>query len=271
MKKIKRSTKDRVLAGFFGGLGEYFDIDPIILRLIGIFVFIWSGFFAFILVYVVAIFVIPNDTAPRKEIRDNSGSKFLLWLIIIILVILVILPFLAFAGIRTYTHSQFEEIESIRVPSFEFPGIEIDRRELMPSSKLERVMEVPAVERPRIYEYLEESVISPSFDGEIFSEFSIFTKEPQKIYLWAYISEYYKEGGELEQGVATSLPLVLHAEGRDVIGHESPRDGNYYSQDVRNMFPPTYYKDVLDFQTKNREVIDHLITEVERKAQKELS
>ena len=27
-KKLYRSTKDKVLAGVCGGLGEYFDVDP---------------------------------------------------------------------------------------------------------------------------------------------------------------------------------------------------------------------------------------------------
>lgn len=32
-KKLYRSTKDKVLAGVCGGLGEYFDVDPTLVRL----------------------------------------------------------------------------------------------------------------------------------------------------------------------------------------------------------------------------------------------
>lgn len=32
MKKLYRSNNDRLLAGVIGGLGEYFDIDPVLLR-----------------------------------------------------------------------------------------------------------------------------------------------------------------------------------------------------------------------------------------------
>jgi len=35
-KKFYRSKKDRVIAGVCGGMAEYFDIDPIIVRLIAL-------------------------------------------------------------------------------------------------------------------------------------------------------------------------------------------------------------------------------------------
>jgi phage shock protein PspC (stress-responsive transcriptional regulator) len=34
MKKLYRSEKDRKVAGVCGGLGEYFDIDPVIPRIV---------------------------------------------------------------------------------------------------------------------------------------------------------------------------------------------------------------------------------------------
>lgn len=33
-KKLYRSTKDKVLAGVCGGLGEYFDVDPTLVNLL---------------------------------------------------------------------------------------------------------------------------------------------------------------------------------------------------------------------------------------------
>ena len=33
-KKLYRSTKDKVLAGVCGGLGEYFDVDPTLVRIL---------------------------------------------------------------------------------------------------------------------------------------------------------------------------------------------------------------------------------------------
>jgi phage shock protein C len=59
-KLLYRSTKNRVLAGVLGGLGEYLDIDPVVLRLI--FVLLWAvtGFLPLLLAYVIWVFVVPK-------------------------------------------------------------------------------------------------------------------------------------------------------------------------------------------------------------------
>jgi phage shock protein PspC (stress-responsive transcriptional regulator) len=59
-KKLYRSKKNKVLAGIIGGLGEYFDVDPTLLRLIWLFVFISTGMFPGLLVYLIAIFIVPK-------------------------------------------------------------------------------------------------------------------------------------------------------------------------------------------------------------------
>lgn len=59
-KKLYRSEKNRVLAGIFGGLGEYFDVDPTVLRLGWLLVFVFTGIFPGLLAYIVAIIIVPN-------------------------------------------------------------------------------------------------------------------------------------------------------------------------------------------------------------------
>lgn len=44
MKKLYRSETDRKLAGVCGGLGEYFDIDPVIFRIAFVALFFVGGF-----------------------------------------------------------------------------------------------------------------------------------------------------------------------------------------------------------------------------------
>lgn len=58
-KKLYRSNKDKKLAGVCGGLGEYFQIDPVIIRLI--FVLIAFGGGAGLLIYLIMALVIPNN------------------------------------------------------------------------------------------------------------------------------------------------------------------------------------------------------------------
>ena len=59
-KQLTRSNTNRMLSGVCGGLGEYLDIDPTILRLAFAF-----GFFATsgsaLLVYIVMAFVVPPE------------------------------------------------------------------------------------------------------------------------------------------------------------------------------------------------------------------
>jgi phage shock protein C len=44
MNRLYRSTKDRKIAGVCGGIAEYFDIDPVIPRIIFITLLLTGGF-----------------------------------------------------------------------------------------------------------------------------------------------------------------------------------------------------------------------------------
>ena len=61
-KKLYRSSDNKILAGIFGGVGDYFDVDPTVLRLGWLLVFIFTGVFPGLLAYIVAIIVVPNKS-----------------------------------------------------------------------------------------------------------------------------------------------------------------------------------------------------------------
>ena len=70
MKKLYRSDSTKIIFGILGGLGEYFDVDPVLLRAIFIFVLVFSGFLPAILVYLLAALIIPRggrDNPPTSE------------------------------------------------------------------------------------------------------------------------------------------------------------------------------------------------------------
>ena len=48
-KRLYRSNKDAMIAGVCGGLGEYFNLDPTVVRLLAILLLIVTGFFPVIL------------------------------------------------------------------------------------------------------------------------------------------------------------------------------------------------------------------------------
>lgn len=59
IKKLYRSNTDKVFAGICGGLAEYFSVDSVILRLAWLLVVVFSGIFPGVIVYIIAIFIIP--------------------------------------------------------------------------------------------------------------------------------------------------------------------------------------------------------------------
>lgn len=59
MKKLHRSMNNKMVAGVCGGIGEYFDIDPTLVRL----GFVALSFLAGggLLVYILAAIIIPKE------------------------------------------------------------------------------------------------------------------------------------------------------------------------------------------------------------------
>ena len=62
IKRLYRSRKDRMLCGVCGGLAEYFDVDPTIIRLAWVILTLLS-LGAGVIAYLIACVVIPEK--PR--------------------------------------------------------------------------------------------------------------------------------------------------------------------------------------------------------------
>ena len=59
-KKLKRSKKDKMIAGVCGGIGNYLDVDPVIVRIVFVVSTLIGG--AGLLVYLVCCICMPPDT-----------------------------------------------------------------------------------------------------------------------------------------------------------------------------------------------------------------
>jgi phage shock protein C len=69
-KRLYRSSKDRVLWGVCGGLGKYFNIDPVIIRVIFVITIFFGGLG--IVAYIVMAIVVPNeDSKDGKDINKT--------------------------------------------------------------------------------------------------------------------------------------------------------------------------------------------------------
>ncbi|MCI0706193.1 MAG: PspC domain-containing protein [Ignavibacteriae bacterium] len=63
MKRLYRSETNKKIAGLCGGLGEYMDVDPTIVRLVAIILCFVTGIFPFLIGYLIAWLIVPE--APR--------------------------------------------------------------------------------------------------------------------------------------------------------------------------------------------------------------
>jgi phage shock protein C len=68
-KQLYRSREDRMIGGVCGGLGEYFGIDPTLVRVL----FIFGAFMgvpgALALVYLVMLILVPQEQLPVPAVE----------------------------------------------------------------------------------------------------------------------------------------------------------------------------------------------------------
>lgn len=72
MKRLYRSRKDKIISGVCGGIGEYFSIDPVIVRIIAVILFFWGG--SGIIAYIIAMLIIPLDPEEDGRIQKKTGK-----------------------------------------------------------------------------------------------------------------------------------------------------------------------------------------------------
>ncbi len=91
LNKLQRSRSNRVFSGVCGGIGEYFNIDPTIVRIAWILLGLPSFGTAFI-IYLVCSFIIPEDDGiiysddyydSNEKLRNNTplliGAGLIIW------------------------------------------------------------------------------------------------------------------------------------------------------------------------------------------------
>ena len=60
LRQLFRSRTNRVFSGICGGIGEMVNIDPVIIRLLAVFLTVITGIVPGIITYIVAIFIVPE-------------------------------------------------------------------------------------------------------------------------------------------------------------------------------------------------------------------
>ena len=73
-KKLQRSRNHRIMSGVCGGLGEYFDIDPIIFRFGFVALLLAGG--SSIIIYLILLIVVPKEPLViNANYNENSASS----------------------------------------------------------------------------------------------------------------------------------------------------------------------------------------------------
>ena len=115
MRKLYKSRKNRVISGVCGGIAEYFDVDPVLVRILFVLFFFFGG--SAILAYIIGMIIIPqvpsneieipaakkNKKDPVKEQTSNPGkNSLIIGLILIVLGIFFLMGQVPF--FRMYYH-----------------------------------------------------------------------------------------------------------------------------------------------------------------------
>ena len=71
-KKLYRSRENRIIGGVCGGIAEYFDIDPVLIRIIAVLTIFANGIG--IIAYIIAWIIIPQNPEQVSE-KEKGGLK----------------------------------------------------------------------------------------------------------------------------------------------------------------------------------------------------
>lgn len=92
MKRLYRSRKERILGGVCGGIAEYLETDPTIVRLIAVLLILLAG--SAIVAYLIAWIVVPEK--PEEEVglpkegsttqgeEKKNNRQILAWILLVV-------------------------------------------------------------------------------------------------------------------------------------------------------------------------------------------
>lgn len=74
-KRLYKSETNKAVSGVIGGMGDYFDIDPVLLRAIWILIVVFTGVVPGIIAYVLVALIVPHHTSAKKEGKDSEKEE----------------------------------------------------------------------------------------------------------------------------------------------------------------------------------------------------
>lgn len=81
-KKLRRSSENKMIAGVAAGVGEFFDIDPTVVRIVWALMVVFAGFglFLYLIMWIVvpeggSDLVVPEDDVADPPSVDDSEDE----------------------------------------------------------------------------------------------------------------------------------------------------------------------------------------------------
>lgn len=72
-KRLYRSTQDRMFAGVCGGIGEYLDVDPTLVRLVFVALTLLSSGSGLV-IYVILMLIVPERPADKRQLKSKRDA-----------------------------------------------------------------------------------------------------------------------------------------------------------------------------------------------------
>jgi phage shock protein PspC (stress-responsive transcriptional regulator) len=73
-KRLYRSVDDRMIAGVCGGVAEYFDIDPSLVRLLFVFGFFATGS-GLLWAYLIMMLIVPEYVPASQDVVTSEAKE----------------------------------------------------------------------------------------------------------------------------------------------------------------------------------------------------
>ena len=72
-KRLYRSTQERMFAGVCGGIAEYLEVDPTLVRLVFVALTLLGG--PGIVIYIVLMLIVPEEPQPEWKAKRKHGEE----------------------------------------------------------------------------------------------------------------------------------------------------------------------------------------------------
>lgn len=73
MKRLYKSRKEKVIDGVCGGIAEYFEVDPVLVRIVFVLFFFVGG--AAFLAYIIGMIIMKRQPQEGEEGQETSDAK----------------------------------------------------------------------------------------------------------------------------------------------------------------------------------------------------